>query len=375
MKKQEKETVVNHNKITQKSKPKKRDNKMGEKVRNNGGKNHSTEEKAQLRSEDRRITNEAWFKTIMGTYREDWKEYSLGHRIPEKVNYSTYIDDWGPELVRDDSDKVISGEFRIGDMLSTFHRGKLNGPSTMFYVSGAIRRKMFFKKNERHGLWTDFFENGSIFSETQHENGKMNGSFRIYYDNGQIDVEGQYVDDRREGVWSNYYSTGEKWYEESYECNEKNGPMTMWHKNGLKRARGIWKNDNESGLWAFWKDNGCKTREEYYENGVLKDVTIFDSLKRKTDNKINHSSKYDEFVKINEKDRRDPSFSRREVWCGEGTINVANLNEVLFDRDILADNRKFSGLESLEVTDETWRKIFNRIWNEINNIMEEYSLE
>lgn len=217
-----------------------------------------------------------WNKHLCEAYRENWAVPSTGYQLTERFNSSTYIDDRNNELARTSSGRVFSGELQSpGGAIGSFLRGKRHGRNLHVYDNGNKKTEMFWKRNKRDGLWTNWYKNGSILKTTQHVRGLMNGSYFLYYDNGSIETEGQHIDDKREGLWSNYYGNGNKWYEEQYENDKKHGSMTIWYNNGTKKVQGSWSEDNEDGLWTSWDELGQKTLEETYQNGDLISTVIY----------------------------------------------------------------------------------------------------
>lgn len=151
-------------------------------------------------------------------YREDSAEPDVGYRIKERLNTSTYIDDWGNVGIVDQN---LTGEFWCSAKeFTSYKNGKLHGRQILFDDNKSPRFEMLWSNGERHGVWTNRYENGSILSVTQHENGLMNGSYTLYYNNEQKETEGNHVDDNREGLWTNWNDSGQKILEEEFQNGE-----------------------------------------------------------------------------------------------------------------------------------------------------------
>lgn len=53
----------------------------------------------------------------------------------------------------------------------------------------------------RHGLFTEFHQNGQLASEGIYANGLEQGLWRDFYQNGQLAAEGNYAAGVETGVW------------------------------------------------------------------------------------------------------------------------------------------------------------------------------
>lgn len=80
--------------------------------------------------------------------------------------------------------------------------------------------------------------------------------FVEHYDNGQIKIEGRLVNDERQGVWTSYYLDGTKWSETTFENGIKSGPTTTYYEDGIMRYKGRFEDDLKTGTWTFYDEEG-----------------------------------------------------------------------------------------------------------------------
>lgn len=82
------------------------------------------------------------------------------------------------------------------------------------------------------GYWTNWYENGQIFTENNYINGEESGHYVKYYKHGHKRAEGSHVAGRRHGKW------------------------IEWHRNDKIQFEGEYINGYVSGKWIKWDRNG-----------------------------------------------------------------------------------------------------------------------
>ena len=87
-------------------------------------------------------------------------------------------------------------------------------------------------KDERHGEWLSWYQNGQQESRGFYKNDKADGTFVWWYSNGQRSSEGNYILDRQDGTWIWWHENGQKSVEGSYASGEQMGRWTMWSEKG-----------------------------------------------------------------------------------------------------------------------------------------------
>jgi antitoxin component YwqK of YwqJK toxin-antitoxin module len=200
-----------------------------------------------------------------------------------------------------------------------------HGLSRGYFPGEILKSKVMYINGVRHGLFTDFYENGKIRSEYKYENGKIHGSYKVwnetgilieehnYYNdlengfqktfflNGQVESEIMYIEGKQNGEYKLYYKNGRlseccnistenryKIVKKKYLDDEKNtlfslenylnksyeGPQKVWYDNGLLKSVINYKEDQKDGLTTIWNNNGLlMTVENYYQDhlrGIVK---------------------------------------------------------------------------------------------------------
>lgn len=69
----------------------------------------------------------------------------------------------------------------------------------------------------RHGLFTEYHQNGNILSTGLYDEGLETGHWNDYYENGNIAAEGDYKDGTETGKWLYYDENGKLESEEIFE--------------------------------------------------------------------------------------------------------------------------------------------------------------
>lgn len=85
-----------------------------------------------------------------------------------------------------------------------------------YYETGKLRMAGKFNDNEkRHGLWSSFFEDGTVWSTCEYENGEKHGENKSYYPDGKLRFEGSWSNGVRIGSWITYDEEGKVINQES----------------------------------------------------------------------------------------------------------------------------------------------------------------
>jgi len=98
-------------------------------------------------------------------------------------------------------------------------------------------------KDERHGVWRTFFENGQTQQEGEYRNDLQVGKSVWWYSNGQKASEGGFVDGKQDGAW------------------------VWWHPNGQKKTEGEYNHGAPSSRWTWWADTGKVSQAADFSHG------------------------------------------------------------------------------------------------------------
>jgi antitoxin component YwqK of YwqJK toxin-antitoxin module len=105
-------------------------------------------------------------------------------------------------------------------------------------------------KDEKHGLWISWYQNGQKQMQGEYHNDLQVGKFEWWYENGQIALRG------------------------SYDAGKQVGKWTWWHSNGQKSTQGEYVDGNPTGRWRWWDTNGRVHETADLSHGDTKVVDV-----------------------------------------------------------------------------------------------------
>lgn len=82
-----------------------------------------------------------------------------------------------------------------------------------------------------------------------------------YHANHQKRMEGGMKNGKRHGKWTAWYEDGTIWSEGHYTEGVDDGLKTAYHDNGKKYYEGNYKLGERSGVWKFWDKEGKLIKE------------------------------------------------------------------------------------------------------------------
>ncbi|WP_264520477.1 energy transducer TonB [Flavobacterium sp. N1994] len=126
----------------------------------------------------------------------------------------------------------------------------------------------------RIGLIKEYYENGSLKSESNYEKGRQKGKQTLWYDNGVKKMESEFV--LKEGELIPELKINQFWSKENkQEVIDGNGYMNDIYENGSSKGNLIngWKN----GIWEGEDKTNKFSYTENYENGKLINGKSIDS--------------------------------------------------------------------------------------------------
>lgn len=93
----------------------------------------------------------------------------------------------------------------------------------ILYETGEIHFRYSRKMSDdgtkwiRHGLFTEYYQNGNIMSTGLYDEGFETGSWKDYHENGNIAAEGDYRGGKEVGKWLYYDENGKLEGEETFD--------------------------------------------------------------------------------------------------------------------------------------------------------------
>lgn len=111
-----------------------------------------------------------------------------------------------------------------------------------YYENGKIRQTGFYhNRDEKHGRWTEYYENGDIKEIENYDKGILNGKYQCFHENGQLWTE-------------KIYNNGLLWQ-----------VISNYDKNGKKKDKGTLKNG--TGTLKIYNSEGRLSRIAEFVNG------------------------------------------------------------------------------------------------------------
>lgn len=178
--------------------------------------------------------------------------------------------------------------------------GKKNGIAEIYSKNGFIIVKGSFRGDERHGLWTFYYENSTVLQAVEfYESGLLQGKQSYYYSNGKLQRLVAYRNNLLHGEQLYYYPNGKiqcishfengerigswKWYDingrlevEVKYSNSRRGTATIYDNDGSISSKGPVINGYKSGIWKFFDDSSKLLYTMKYEKGSLLSYEAYD---------------------------------------------------------------------------------------------------
>jgi antitoxin component YwqK of YwqJK toxin-antitoxin module len=104
------------------------------------------------------------------------------------------------------NDKLYTGLYEIkdNDEIKNMNilEGKLEGTTTIFYLSGQKKEQQSYKNGLFDGLWITWNENGQKLAEANYSEGNKHGKWFIWDEKGTLRFEMNYENNQRVGKWT-----------------------------------------------------------------------------------------------------------------------------------------------------------------------------
>lgn len=171
--------------------------------------------------------------------------------------------------------------------------------STAKYDNGTVRiERQIARYSDDHreadGFYREYFPNGQLFAEGQHQaglqvdkwtywhengqksheisfvDGQPDGSTEVYRADGTLSAKRNFKNGKRDGVWMIYDDTGKQpLRQESYEVGKMNGEWKFWFPSGQIQRQIGFKDGKRDGPALEWNEKGDPLFEVTYNEGKL----------------------------------------------------------------------------------------------------------
>lgn len=149
-----------------------------------------------------------------------------------------------------------------------------------YYDNGTIESETHYRFGKETGTTTYYHRHYPTKTmEIEMKKGKRNGKFIKRFFNNKIELTAFYKDDLLEGTETTYYMNGQRSLEVNYTKGKKNGSVTSWYFNGIIKESGHYVNDLSDGYWENYDERGMLIGEGTFVEGTGKQ-TIYDEMGR-----------------------------------------------------------------------------------------------
>ena len=121
--------------------------------------------------------------------------------------------------------------------------------------------------DERHGIATEWYEDGQQESNLNYKDGKLNGVQRGWHENGKPWYEKNYKDGIEDGTHKEWYENEKPLYEKNYRDGIEDGTHKEWYENGKPKSEDNYKDGELDGVQKEWYENGQQWQEWNYKDG------------------------------------------------------------------------------------------------------------
>lgn len=126
-----------------------------------------------------------------------------GNRVEEVV--LKYYEDGTPQ-------DVMVYKITNGDSIPMIER--------KFHANGVKFIEGYFKDGKRDSIWTSWYPNNLVWSQTLYVNGMEEGEYKTFHDNGLPYINGFHHNGKETGVWNFYSPNGELLKTYNFDTNE-----------------------------------------------------------------------------------------------------------------------------------------------------------
>jgi len=149
-------------------------------------------------------------------------------------------------------------------LLTYFKRDQLHGAYYEFFESGRASSQGSWLEGQKDGLWLSWHPGGQLRERTSYQAGVQVGSYFSWYDSCLPQEWGAFKEGERDGPWRSWYMTGARQQEGRYAAGKQVGLWRLYHSEGNKIEEGEMKEGLKEGRWKQWLHTGHFWREVEY---------------------------------------------------------------------------------------------------------------
>ena len=143
------------------------------------------------------------------------------------------------------------------------------------------------KKKAGEFEFEGYNRNGSITSTgTYDSSGGRKGLWSFYSEYGVLSERGNYTDDEPDGKQTGYYQDGSVYYQSEYVKGQLNGFYVEYYPNGKMKSQGYYMDGEAHGEWRYYRKDGSISSTAYFHKGQQNGTADFFSVEGKLVDKV-----------------------------------------------------------------------------------------
>lgn len=163
-------------------------------------------------------------------------------------------------------------------------KGRKQGYWSKEYSNGNKIYEGSFKDDYQEGMFTYYYEDGTIKAKTNFSNKGSIAETQTFYPNSKLMSKGKYIDKKKHGVWELYDEEGRKIKNEEYNKGVKQGTWKVWDKNDILVESIQYDKDLRNGVcYKNFYNKGFHyfTYKDDKKHGLYEDYYYFEKLRIK----------------------------------------------------------------------------------------------
>lgn len=191
----------------------------------------------------------------------------------EEITYSKGLVDGHMKIWNGEGELVTDDEYQKGRKLAV---------KTEHYPNGSKKTEGMYLHAEYVVKTADDWWKAEPATFTTNGKDERHGAFTAWHQNGQKEYEGEFKNDLRVGEFNYWYSNGQKRLQGSYDLGKPDGRWVWWHINGQKATQGQYAAGEPSGPWAYWKEDGQLHQKADYSAKPDSSVVLKDEERKES---------------------------------------------------------------------------------------------
>lgn len=204
------------------------------------------------------------------------------------------------------------------------------------------KRAISYRKGEKHGFFTTWFENGQKERAVSYRKGKKHGFFTTWFKNGQKEAEMNFKDGKEDGMTTLWGENGKKKIVISYKEGKQHGLSTTWYENGQKAMEENFVDGKNDRAPTLWDKDGQEAKAKFK---ALEPETTKPTLKYVQDI-LKATKNANNLLKFNPHSESDIQLllklhsitSAAAIACNEDRYKIKNITEDLIKNHLNFEN-------------------------------------